>query len=72
MCKKTVNPSEIGIYPYHFLRGIHHDKFQFQRDSLSLEHPNLSSLLGGSSQDLDTWLITMVIVSPVVPLPNGL
>ena len=33
------------------------------------------SMLGGSSHDLDTWLITMVIVSPlrirVVPLPNG-
>ena len=31
--------------------------------------------LGGSSQDLDTWLITMVIVSPlngVIPLINGL
>ena len=31
-------------------------------------------LLGGSSQDLDTWLIAMVIVSPlsrVVPLPNS-
>ena len=32
------------------------------------------SLLGGSSQDLDTWLITMVIVSPpsrvVGPLPT--
>ena len=34
-----------------------------------------SRVLGGSSQDLDTWLITMVIVSPlsgVIPLPNGL
>ncbi len=33
-------------------------------------------MLGGSSHDLDTWLITMVIVSPlsgvVGPLPNGL
>ena len=34
------------------------------------------TVLGGSSQDLDTWLITMVIVSllsgVVGPLPNGL
>ena len=32
-------------------------------------------LLGGSSPDLDTWLITIVIVSPlngVIPLVNGL
>ena len=31
-------------------------------------------LLGGSSQDLDTWLISMVIISPlagVIPSPNG-
>ena len=35
----------------------------------------IRELLGGSPQDLDTWLITMVIVSPLtrdVPLPNGL
>ena len=35
----------------------------------------LAALLGGSSQDLDTWLITMVIVSPLNgvmgPLING-
>ena len=33
------------------------------------------TVLGGSSQDSDTWLITMVSKSPkdrVVPLPNGL
>ena len=36
---------------------------------------NLRGVLGGSSHDLDTWLITMVIVSPlngVIPLINGL
>ena len=30
----------------------------------------MGDLLGGSSQDLDTWLITMV--SKPLPLPNGL
>ena len=37
--------------------------------------PELTGIPVGSSQDLDTWLITMVIVSPpsrvVGPLPNG-
>ena len=47
---------------------------------LGVRGPNLQRhkrLLGGSSHDLDTWLIIIVIVSPlnwhnVGPLPNGL
>ena len=44
----------------------------------SFAQPFKEPLLGGSSQDLDTWFITMAIVSPlsrlsrVAPLSNGL
>ena len=49
--------------------------------TLLFRYPDLKlddvfSVLGGSAQDLDAWLITKVIVSPlsraVRPLPNGL
>ena len=42
-----------------------------QMDFPLKDYPNIPTLLGGSSQDLDTWLVIMVPLSRVAPLPNG-
>ena len=74
---QRLRPSRLGSFCVHICRTSFQLHIRLSQGALetSAQEPG-SPILGGSSQDSDTWLITMVIVSPLTgvlgPLPNGL
>ncbi len=63
---KWRNPHLYKLYGYGLCKGKPTRKIaEYKVQYLRFRYLKFLVILGGSSQDLDTWLITMVIVSPL-------